>query len=490
MSSVVKKHNPLINTTSSIITKSPECITPSAFDNKSRKQSAKVGMFNLVSTMIGGGALSLPFAVSRCGLILGFSLLTLSAILSIFSFDILIAASRRTGSMTYTQIGYFAFGNKLSIFVTIMIWFNCYIASIAYCVLIGDLIKPVICYIFDINNSTESLRRIIIAIAILCVSPFCYMRQIGALKYTSIISITSVVILTIIITIKTIIHFNEEHTIYYINDEGDSASFLIHTEIQLWPKKWDDVIYVFPVFGISFLCHFNIPQVHSELTRPTRKRMRKVLIAVVISCFCLYSIISFFGYFYSFKYTCGNILLNYRQDDPVVTFGRLCLGFVILFTFPLLILPERTSMHNILNQIFTHYPSMNYGHGHTEKEQIQAPTPPEWKYKPAIEPSDDNNQNHIAHGQINSEETLSSSGIDNAYNGHHQSLLKYQVVNNNGIQKVNTENDKDKKKSIDWGQSLDGAEADYSLISDIEEAKIVNNHHEKKEYKYKEGIYV
>ncbi len=35
-----------------IITKSPECITPSAFDLSSRRSSAKVGIFNLISTIL------------------------------------------------------------------------------------------------------------------------------------------------------------------------------------------------------------------------------------------------------------------------------------------------------------------------------------------------------------------------------------------------------------------------------------------------------
>eukprot|EP01083_Nonionella_stella_P178010 627562_1 len=340
------------------VTKSPECITPSAFDNKARQQSAKAGIFNLISTIIGGGALSLPFAISRCGIVLGFSLLIISAILSAFSFDILIATSRRTGAMTYQQIGHFAFGKKGSLLVTVLILVVTYVSSIAYCVLIGDLIKPAICGIFKIDENTPSLREIVIAVAILCVSPFCYMRKIGALKYTSVISMTSITILTAIITIKTLQHLNEDHTIYFVNDQGQTESAVISTNVHLWPATYEDVIYVFPVFGISFLCHFNIPQVHSELTRPTRKRTRKMLCAVVMACFLLYSTISFFGYFYSFQYTCGNILLNYRQDDHVVTFGRLCLGFVILFTLPLLILPARSSIHAILNELCS-FPGMN-----------------------------------------------------------------------------------------------------------------------------------
>ena len=161
-----------------------------------------------------------------------------------------------------------------------------------------------------------------------------------------------------IITMKTATQFGESHIIYYIDNHGLKEKYKLSTDIHLFPDKITDVIYAFPVFFLSFMCHFNIPQVHSELTRPTRKRMRIVLITVVLACYVLYATVAFFGYFYSFEYTCGNILLNYNQNDPIITLARLCLGFVILFTFPLLILPARGSMHNLLNLIFT-FKNMN-----------------------------------------------------------------------------------------------------------------------------------
>merc|ERR1719295_678152 len=50
--------------------------------------------------------------MARSGLIVGFAMLTLSAIASMFSFDILVSSSRRTGAMTYQQIAFFAFGAR------------------------------------------------------------------------------------------------------------------------------------------------------------------------------------------------------------------------------------------------------------------------------------------------------------------------------------------------------------------------------------------
>lgn len=343
--------------------KSPECLTPSAHDT-GRKQSAKVATFNLISTMIGGGSLSLPYAISQCGLILGFAMIFFAAFASILSFDFLISSSRRTGSMTYQQIGYFAFhSSKFSIFLTLLIFLLIWIASTAYCILIGDLIKPIVCYALNINTDNcgrESLRRYVIIICIFCISPFCYMRNIRALKYTSVLSMISICILACIITYTTLIHISDNHhTIYYMDNQSNSLKFVLKDiNVKLLPTSFQDVLYVFPVFGLSFMCHFNIPQVHSELKRPTRKRIRMVLIAVTIACTVLYCIIAFFGYFYSLQYTCGNILLNYNQDNVLISIARLCLGFVLLFTFPLFIMPARALVHNLLN-IMCNCSSMN-----------------------------------------------------------------------------------------------------------------------------------
>ncbi len=187
-----------------------------------------------------------------------------------------------------------------------------------------------------------------IAVGILSVAPFCYQRNIKALRYTSALSVTSVLMLAAIIALKTLLHFGSAHSIYYVDADGVKRSYWMRTEMKLFPDSLSDVIYTIPVFFLSFMCHFNIPQVHSELTRPTRRRMRLLLGTVVLCCYLLYCTVAFFGYFYSFSYTCGNILLNYDQDDALISMARLCLGAVIVFTFPLLILPARSSMHNLL----------------------------------------------------------------------------------------------------------------------------------------------
>ena len=50
---------------------------------------------------------------------------------------------------------------------------------------------------------------------------------------------------------------------------------------HLWPEDWAKALYAFPTFGVSFLCHFNALPTHQELARPTRHRMRRVILVTL-----------------------------------------------------------------------------------------------------------------------------------------------------------------------------------------------------------------
>jgi amino acid permease len=59
---------------------------------------------NLCSATLGAGALSLPFAISLTGIVLGVFLLIFSAILTIYSIDVIIDACVRTKLFKYEDV--------------------------------------------------------------------------------------------------------------------------------------------------------------------------------------------------------------------------------------------------------------------------------------------------------------------------------------------------------------------------------------------------
>merc|ERR1711907_171003 len=69
-------------------------------------------------------------------------------------------------------------------------------------------------------------------------------------------------------------------------------------------------------------------------------------------CAFLYGAIAILGYFWSMEETCGNILLNFDTKDIPMTIGRVALGLTVCLSFPLLVLPCRATLHNIIGTTF------------------------------------------------------------------------------------------------------------------------------------------
>ena len=82
------------------------------FDSELRTGRVSSSVFALVSTIIGGGVLSLPYAFAKAGAVLGPLFLVASAAASDFSIYILVSSARRTGARNYEAVASHAFGKR------------------------------------------------------------------------------------------------------------------------------------------------------------------------------------------------------------------------------------------------------------------------------------------------------------------------------------------------------------------------------------------
>ncbi len=74
------------------------------FNSVTRRSTRLIAVFNLLSTIVGGGTLSLPYAFSKCGYIGGTSLVILSVYMSIGSLQTLCVLSRKLGTAKYAEV--------------------------------------------------------------------------------------------------------------------------------------------------------------------------------------------------------------------------------------------------------------------------------------------------------------------------------------------------------------------------------------------------
>ena len=137
-----------------------------------RDGTVKSSVFNLVSTVIGGGVLSLPYTCHRAGVIVAPIILAFVALMSSYSAMLLISCARRVTkrkrgeavnrtaesyedvserkhplkhhcSAVWSQVVFAAFGTWAKYTVTCLIFMLTYLALIAYFILLADLLVPV-----------------------------------------------------------------------------------------------------------------------------------------------------------------------------------------------------------------------------------------------------------------------------------------------------------------------------------------------------------
>lgn len=53
--------------------------------------------------------------------------------------------------------------------------------------------------------------------------------------------------------------------------------------VNVWPEDgWRGALQAIPIFVCAFGCHFNVLPVHSELAKPTRERLHRMVSILVI----------------------------------------------------------------------------------------------------------------------------------------------------------------------------------------------------------------
>jgi amino acid permease len=359
-------------------------------DSPQRTATLSTAVFNLVSTIVGGGVLSLPFAISVQGVAGGVLSLLASAVASDFSIYILIASSRSRGARGYEDVAAAALGEPARVLTVLLIFALTFLVTVAYTVLCGDLLAALVdVFSGSVIKEAES-RPYVIAAYIVAVAPICFFRKMDALRFTSILSVVSVFVLGLVTAYKLAtngilrpVPWDPEHnssslspaaaadpTMYYSSYSGQAdpnTMFSNHSNgtsgsggggggdlpplgtIIWWPTSFQDAIYAAPIESVAFLCHFNVLPMQDELIRPTRARVQRVTHTTMGICLFLYTSIAVTGYLRFTSSTCGDYLNNFPNSDKIVTVGRIGLLLTLYCSFPLVVLPARATLSRLVS---------------------------------------------------------------------------------------------------------------------------------------------
>jgi hypothetical protein len=177
------------------------------YRGRHRQGEVSHAVFALVGTIVGGGCLSLPWALDQCGYALGLGCLCLACSMACVSVHFLLAAARRHGGLrSYNEVmrvvgGRWAEG--LTIFCVVITTF---LTLVANQLLLRQLLSPLAAHYLLGRKSAEPLSHweavAVGSIAVLFVLPLTFLPTLNSLRHVGFLSVASVTTLVVVMMIK------------------------------------------------------------------------------------------------------------------------------------------------------------------------------------------------------------------------------------------------------------------------------------------------
>lgn len=332
-----------------------------------RPSNLLVGTFNLIATIVGGAALSLPIAFLRCGVAFTTFVMILSAFATYASLIMLCNSSRRGGGSSYGEVMRSAFGIRAEEGVSWTLFVFLAFVIVAYMVLIRDIWTPLVREALDDDDVDGDRVLLVITISLL---PFLFQRSLHALRWNCYVGSASIFVLCVALNLGGWQRRRRRRRRGYGDVVDDGGVF----EIEYFKiPSAEDVMFSFPIVMLSFLCHFNIIAIQNSLRRPTRERVRGLIRHAICACFALMYAFGFGGYYYAGSETQGNILLNVPisrrrvggdggddnddYDDHAGEYylfllGRIGCGTTMMLGLPMMALPCREALLEVVDVRF------------------------------------------------------------------------------------------------------------------------------------------
>ncbi|CAJ1012516.1 putative Transmembrane amino acid transporter protein/Tryptophan/tyrosine permease family [Leishmania naiffi] len=294
--------------------------------------------FNLASATCGAGVLALPYAMQRCGTIIGTTTLIFVCSLSIYSVFLLTKVSTLTKLMTYEELAVDLVGPIMEkLMVTIIVVF-CWGVAVMYIVMMGDFIVPLL----EATGLSDKVdrRTALVLFWALVMFPLSLARNIQTLRYASIIGTVSTLLLAGAL-VERFVQQSREGT------QGLRLDAVMHTASHVPLARWDaGVIGALTTFVFSYGCQPVAPRIYEELKDRTVKRMCVCTACSLTAVTLIYIVAGVFGAMSFGDSVAPNVLVNFAShlDAYPAQVAYLSMAISLTMGFPVTIFPTRDSV--------------------------------------------------------------------------------------------------------------------------------------------------
>ncbi|XP_061351765.1 amino acid transporter AVT6C-like [Gastrolobium bilobum] len=273
-------------------------------------------VFNISTTMIGAGIMSVPATMKVLGLIPGFVVIVLVAVITDITVEFMLRYTSSGKSITYGGMVGESFGSIGSLAVKICVIITNLGILIIYFIILGDVLcgseskgtthLGVLQEWFGIYWWTS--RNFALLIVALLMLPLVMLRRVDSLRYSSAISILLALVFIAICSSMALNALWSGKT----QSPRILPDFSQVTVLQLFTTV--------PVFVTGFGFHVNVHPIRAELGKPADMCLA-VRISLII-CVFIYFAIGFFGYLLFGDSIMPDVLVNFDQNSNT-SVGRL-----------------------------------------------------------------------------------------------------------------------------------------------------------------------
>jgi sodium-coupled neutral amino acid transporter 3 len=303
--------------------------------SKLEKGSLRGSMFALCSAAIGGGVLSLPYAMVLIGWANCYILFVVATVSGIWSNLMLCRIAIDTKVRNYDEVCNLAGGKCLQRTLSIMLFIYVTGTCIGYQIVISTLAAYICTSLgVDAHFTTTMLFRayVNIPVAYLVFLPLSVMKDMSAFRYCGMFSLLALTYTGIVLSVEVP---------YYRREYADIAT------VYAFYFDWNFPLACAMVF-FAFTCQLQILPIYSELVNPSYKRIRKVIYRSLIIDFLFYFWLTSCGYWATMNYT-NTVVINRLplpnfDPDYAMLFAAFGVGLVIMSAFPVNYNPFRTQL--------------------------------------------------------------------------------------------------------------------------------------------------
>ncbi|OIW04124.1 hypothetical protein TanjilG_00684 [Lupinus angustifolius] len=324
-------------------------LLPREEDHCSQHGSISGAVFNISTTMIGAGIMSIPATMKVLGIIPGLVVIVLVALVTDITVEFMLRYTSSGKSITYAGMVGESFGPFGSLAVKICVIITNLGVLIVYLIILGDVLcgnesngithLGILQDWFGIHWWTSRAFALLI-LALFIILPLVMLKRVDSLRYTSAISILLALVFVVICSSMS----------FYALWRGKTQSPRILPDFSQVTVL--DLFTTVPIFVTGFGFHVNVHPIRAELGKPGDMNWA-VRISLIISV-VIYFAIGFFGYLLFGDSIMADMLVNFdhSSNTPAGRFlndiVRLSYALHLALVFPIMSYSLRANIDELV----------------------------------------------------------------------------------------------------------------------------------------------